>query len=334
MSRNRWNYSFLKPEVFGGDLDEPYLRQLGEVEAKPVVFVQGLHRSGTTFLLNSLYDLYPAVSTNVYHIANYRRLLHARKNGEEDLHKEEIARYLDVHGLRNRQIDAVPVWPESLDEYGFIFARFHVPYTLTWLLRQIYAKLCFLEGDARLVLLKDPVSFTSFVLIRAVFPEAKFIFIHRDPRQVFDSQVRAHLTRHVRYRMQDPFMALLMGRKVPRRYVFQSYLTPTRFARREAATVFSARIQQEVEGYLREIPFLPPECYVDVEYERLVNDTEATLARIVELIGIEPSKPLSSVRASPRRASPLPPDLAAAADDLAARLERLGYGSAGRAASR
>lgn len=325
MSKGKWDFPFLDARFNRQDLDAPYLSEIEQGEALPVVFIQGLHRSGTTFLLNSLHDLYSAVSTNVYHIAFYRRLLHAEKQGEAAHYQEEISRYLARHGLRDRQIDAVPVGPQTLDEYGFIYDRLGIHRTAAWMLREIRGKLSWLRPDAGFILLKDPVSFTSLTLLRAAVPDAKFVFIHRNPQRVLDSFVRAQLTRYEKFHNQDPYMALLMGRKARWNEVLVSYLVPRSMFRRRVAAGIAGRIRSEIAAYLRERPYLPPECCVDVEYERLVDDTETTLGRIVDHIGVEPERPLDTVVPEPRPAAPLHPDLVPIAENLGQSLTQMGY---------
>ena len=323
-ARNPLSTPFLDAVFNREDLDRPYLPMLQDLPQLPVVFIQGLHRSGTTFLLNALHGLLPAASTRVCQIVFYRRLLHAHRQGETAEQERLVARYLEHHGVRDRGIDHVAVGPHSLDEYGFIYERLGVPRTATWLLRELRAKLSYLHPEARVLFLKDPVSFGSLVLLRAAIPGARFISVHRDPGKVLDSLFRARLF-HLRGQLRDPYRALLLGRRPGLADRLRAYLMALPFRRSHLATLLASHLLGQIETYLRERPSLPEDSIIDVSFEHLLEDAPGQLGRLVDFLGVEPVRSLDSVRPAPRPVPPASPELRTAAGALRRQLDRLGY---------
>ena len=74
---------FLSTSEYLVDRDGSLRTIWGSVAVKPVVFIQGLRRSGTTFLLNALQEVTGAAALTVHDIAYYRQRVFGKLNGLE-----------------------------------------------------------------------------------------------------------------------------------------------------------------------------------------------------------------------------------------------------------
>ena len=188
-------------------------QQAPEILARPVagpIFISGLPRSGTTFLHSLLAEDRANLVPRVW------QLIHPYPPGNSgsgaDTRLRRVARQLRLFGLlapdfrRMHPIDAgspqecseitahvfaslrfdttyrIPSYRDWLDKAGHLEAyRFHKRF-LQHLQHQI-------PGDGRWVL-KCPDHVFALDAIRAVYPDARFVFVHRDPLAVLLSVAR------------------------------------------------------------------------------------------------------------------------------------------------
>jgi hypothetical protein len=152
------------------------------VQSQPL-FIIGAPRSGTTFLCNVL-NQHPLI-----HITNESRIfvlvkdmMQARSKRPDLLGHEFRDLFIDfLHGHAGEMVErfyrkalgiTVPIWGDK-----------HPP----------YADPCVLSGRTKSQP-RTPQSGSCLRLIRSSLPGAKFIHIHRDPRQVAHSLVRKNWT--------------------------------------------------------------------------------------------------------------------------------------------
>jgi hypothetical protein len=128
-------------------------------------------------------------------------------------------------------------------------------------LRYYLAKLAVLNPGRRL-LLKNPSHSARISKLRALFPGAKFVHIHRDPLEVLRS------TRKL-YRIVLPMMAL------------QAYDEAA--VERHLVSAYSLLMDRLVAGAAG----LPPNDFAEIRYTDLVRDPLATLKATYDRIGLD-----------------------------------------------
>ena len=137
------------------------------------------------------------------------------------------------------------------------------------------------------MLVKNPWDFANGRLIKELVPGAKFVFIHRNPFHVLNSMyqlIAAAVT------ASDPYLAMLC-----RRY---RQLKDSRFQRWVARRVFERApglvvrallmwVRRSAAGYLSSLSAIPSADRIDVNYETLCQEPNASMARILSHLGVE-----------------------------------------------
>jgi hypothetical protein len=173
--------------------DDCLLNELSGVRFDPV-FIMGPHRSGTTVLYQLLMATGQFNLTTAYHVVNQSQLLHLHLTGQEEAARKTFDRYLLEKGISDRGYDRVPVNSSTPEEYAYALAHQgrrpqmspgNLPSFVTFCL-----KLQRIQSPERPLLLKNPFDATRFQYLYDTFPTARFVFIHRHPARVIDSQIR------------------------------------------------------------------------------------------------------------------------------------------------
>src|SRR5688572_26807834 len=157
------------------------------------VFIVGDHRSGTTMLYQWLAATGAFTPVTAYHVIRYDHILSDHVSGAAAEAKAALQATFARHGLVDRIIDNVAVTPDLPEEYGFVIdggPRPHVGPATVERFTELCRKLRYTGGD-RPLLLKNPWDVLHFAYIKRALPAARFIFVHRDPVAVINSQVRA-----------------------------------------------------------------------------------------------------------------------------------------------
>jgi hypothetical protein len=203
------------PEI----LDEPL---------DPPLFVMGMPRSGTTFL----HRLLTADAANraplVWELIHPYALLDAK--GRKDCRRQEVSRQIRLFGLlspdfkRMHPIDAdSPQECSEITAHTFVSLRFDTTYWIPSYRRWIDAvghldayrfhkrflqHLQHQDRSRRRWVLKSPDHIFALDALRQVYPDARIVFVHRDPLHVMASNarltevLRKPFTRHVdRFRL-------------------------------------------------------------------------------------------------------------------------------------
>jgi hypothetical protein len=266
------------------------------------VFILGLHRSGTTWLYELLarsgcFDALTAGQVICYD----EYLADPANRAACGIRLRERFEQL---GLTCRGTEAVRLSPDTPEEYGFVLDNHGAGLRLSRRGLRLFQQMAHAvradSGGDRRLLLKNPWDFSNACLIKQLLPGAQFIFIHRNPFHVLSSMFRLVMST---VRQPDPYTAMLHRRY--RRFA------QGRVRRRVAGRVIEhvpgllvrgllAWVQRSTEGYLRSWPMIPPSDRIDVTYERLCQDPDAGVTKILHHLGVRAGECSHRRSAAPR----------------------------------
>lgn len=262
---------------------------IADVQVPPPLFVLGHHRSGTTHLWNLL-SLNPTFA--------YPNVLQA-VFPHTFLSFEPIARFgAQRLAMRRRPQDNVRVDPEgpSGEEKALCSASFrsiqmarHFPrqrarYARYLTMREASVaerqdwlqafdwfarKLLLRQGRDRTLVFRAPDHTAKIAILRELYPDARFVHIHRDPYKVFSS------TRWLERTAQPMF----------------AYQRPDR----DGLDDFILwRYRAMYDAYFQDIATIPEGCFSEVAFDELLDDPIGTVARIhadLDLDGFTAAEP-------------------------------------------
>ncbi|MEM8963789.1 MAG: sulfotransferase [Acidobacteriota bacterium] len=306
-----WIKLFLKqmgPLGKTASVDHEHLKRLDGVDFRPV-FVLGNHRSGTTLLYQMLAASESFNVVTAYHVIEGDRLLTNHLESRETTVKKELremlARRTAADGGK-RLIDEVSVSPDLPEEYGFRLSERKIrPRNLSEFIT-FCKKVQYIAGDTKPLLLKNPWDFPNFLFLRQALPQARFIFIHRNPLRVMNSQIRAV---RALFSARAPYHALVDP------WYRRIAASPTLLAfARWALSPPLGILFREVMGTMREsaVYFMQNHkalegAYIQVRYEDLCEDPSSTISRILGFLDMEPTQPQAyAPLVRPRRLDLLP----------------------------
>jgi len=275
-------------------------------EMQPVpVFILGLHRSGTTLL----YQLLGATGCfNVLtarHVAFFDDL--ARPHADPHAFERRVDKRFAALGQTDRCVDAVSVGPETPEEYGFLLERLTGSRTFSasaaGALQQICETVRRDAGQQRAMLLKNPWDFGRVSVIRAALPEARFVFIHRNPFHVLSSTLRMTL-----FAAEKPnaYLAMLSDSY---RALTQSEF-PWRVAQKLAlyapgllADWMIRDVARRACGFLRGLRRGDCDSFPQIRYEALCEDANGVISVTLDKLGFSPTDQNFSGRIGASRSS-------------------------------
>jgi len=316
--------------VTGRNDDSRFEADLREVRPWPV-FIIGLHRSGTTFLYQVVTSVFPVASLTVYHVVHYDRILLHHHDGTAAAARGELDGLFRSWSMATRRMDDVALSQAMPEEYGWVLRRrggaFHTNAKTAPLLDEICRKLVFLTPSAEAVLLKNPWDTGHVRDLLTFFPDARFIFLQRDPVAIVNSQLRVAKNFG---ESKNPFVDLLF-RGIP---LGRAWLRLQRAVRKTAGERLHGRIAL---GYIlrnvtRELSRLetswnmvPPRLRMALDYGGLVRDVDGALERVAAFLGLAPR--CAPVREKPKPRDPtLFPEVTAAEAGFRRRLKEMGIG--------
>ncbi len=295
------------------DEDAPWRALLEGVPIRPL-FVVGLHRSGTTFLYESLARVLPLAPLTAHHVLCYPRLLNRFQQGT--LHADQDA--LDAHfaalGLSDRQVDAIALSHAMVEEYGWLLQRFggsvHLERKTRPLFDDLCRKLLVLHPGAQAALLKNPWDTGWAPQIHRLYPQARFVFIARHPLRILHSQLENALLfggTEAEY-LQMLLAGFPLGRAVigAQRRLYR-WVGRERYARLMLRVLMSD-VRRELGRYLASWAALPEGCKLEVTYPALTERPAETLGAVARFFGLTPTCPLETIAPRPR-ARPLHPEV-------------------------
>ena len=181
------------PPVWDKSLDQPYLERLNGVEVRPV-FIIAPHRSGTTLLYRILVESGSFNAVTVHHILNRHRLLQLHFTNQDQAAREELNRTFESKGIRGESMNSREFSGDVLEEYCYAFDRQSRRPRLApdnaEEFKRFTKKLQVIQDVSRPLLLKNPYDGVGFLYLAEVFPDARFIFIYRNPVDVINSKIR------------------------------------------------------------------------------------------------------------------------------------------------
>ncbi len=178
--------------------DQAYLHVLTDQPQAPH-FILGCHRSGTTFLYQSLAGTGQFDFISPYDIVHYDRLLSERIHGGEAELRQRLQQELSGSS-GSRGIDQIRVDAEQAEEYGFLLPKnpqqFLFSPQLLPATRERFMEICrkkqFLDSAGRPLLLKNPDDFYGNIhYLYEEFSASKIVLVHRHPLMVLNSQINA-----------------------------------------------------------------------------------------------------------------------------------------------
>ncbi|MBE9171086.1 sulfotransferase [Pleurocapsales cyanobacterium LEGE 06147] len=271
--------------------DEPYLDSIAKVNFSPV-FIMGDHRSGTTLLYKLLAATKCFNFVKTYHIIKYNEILFNYINKTENQVRQELETLFTSLGISDRVFDKVTVNPDLPEEYGFILKNiagdesFITSKNLP-VLQQLCRKIQFVSDPDKPLLLKNPWDFPRFMYVKSIFPEAKFIFIHRHPIPVINSKLKVVRTSLSEW---NAYTGLISQRYIkvfnnPVQRFFYRMLYSKYF--NLGLNQVTKQAVQSTTYFLENIDSLPKTNYISVRYEDLCNEPKTTILKIVEFLELE-----------------------------------------------
>lgn len=293
--------------VFGAAVVEEDAGYAGLLDGVPVrpVFVMGLHRSGTTFLLESLARVFPLATLTAFDVLTYPRLLSRYQAGLRRRDQVAFDAALASRGLADRQVDAIALSHETVEEYGWVLQRRAGDLRLSRRTQPAFDELCrklmvLHPGDAGVVV-KNPWDTGYAARIRRLYPDARFVFIARHPLRILHSQLRNALL--FGGTEAEYLWMLLEGFPLGRAVIgaqrrLHRWVGEERYARIMIRGLMSD-VRRELGRYRDAWTALPPEARIEVTYPELTSAPVDVLRRVAAFLDLEPSAPLATVE--PRR---------------------------------
>ena len=291
--------------------DQAYLNQLGELPDQ-LIFLLGPHRSGTTFLHQLLADSGAVDYISYYDIVEFTRLLFNFHNDQQQQAIQRIQAQLDLCGP-TRKIDAIATGPFQPEEYGYILER--SPYNIYTSetisntdfsqLRVLCQKKHYFSTVQKPLLLKNPNDFyDGFIRIATEFPLAQFIFLHRHPLLVFNSQVTAW---RQLINKQSPWLSML---DASYKGIFETEFSHIKY---RMSLLMDSGLEKIFNTLCRAYDFylthsnqLSSSQVVNLRYEDVCNDPLKQIGIISQHFALPISLSTLNIKAQPRQISILP----------------------------
>jgi hypothetical protein len=282
----------------GGNMpaaDSKHANMLKRVTFRPI-FVIGDHRSGTTLLYQLLAATGGFQVLTAYHIIQYDELLtnHIQNRTEEV--KQNLRERFARLGLGNRILDNVQVSPDLPEEYRFVIEDSPRPKLRPSNLPrfiQMCQKLRFACGADKPILLKNPWDCLNFVFLYRTFPEAKFVFLQRNPLAVIDSQLRAT---HSIFTERNEYLALLSPWYAG---LFRSRWKARllRILSSPGSPLWMFLVPRHViranRYFIQNISLLPKDSYFSLRYEDLCRSPREIIGALLRFLGVSPETPVA-----------------------------------------
>ena len=250
----------------------------------------GLHRSGTTLLYKILNETGNFIILTTYDVIHYDQLLYNHINKIEKKEKSNLNNLMQKKGIINRKFDQMKVGANREHEYVDIFLNRNYSTKLTQKNNRLFDEMCrklkFISKKNKPILLKNPFDYPNFLKIKELYPNAKFIFIHRHPLDVLNSCMYV-LKSH--YSKKNNYIALY-----DKNYS-KIYNNPlTRYFLRFYYIKFPLGIFQEIFSiirgnnyYLKNINKLSEKDYIPITYETLCSYPNKTIQSITNFLDIK-----------------------------------------------
>ncbi len=291
--------------------DRNLLHLLDGVSFDPV-FIIGDHRSGTTLLYKILADTGSFQVLNAYHVVHYDEILLNHQSGREQEAKQQLARRFSELGISDRIIDQVHASPDTPEEYGFALEDSRRPYVRSTNLSrmvEICRKLQFTQSAYKPLLLKNPWDVLSFLDLGTFFPNARFVFLHRHPLGVMNSQLRAIRSLLA---VRNEYTILLA------QWYARLWRSPLRLALMRATfaagspwwrSIIPPHVLRANRYFAENVERIPAEDRISVTYEELCRNPRETVGKLLGFLGAEPAARLNYESMISQRDAELLPEI-------------------------
>jgi len=293
------------------DEDAEFLSRLDGTRLRPI-FVMGLHRSGTTFLYESLARLFPLAPLTAYHIVFYKRLLSRFKQGNQATDQATLDRYFAERGVSTRQIDEIKLSHRTVEEYCWLLKKYggsvHLNDRTVNLFEEMCRKLLYMQAGSETVLMKNPWDTGAGAGISALFPESRFVYISRDPISVLNSQLK---NAEIFASKDSPYLDLLVTGFPLAQLVFYVERILYRIVGAQKFRVIMTRrlmrdMTRNLKGYKQAVEELPPEMCLETSYQELCERPAQTFKDIGNFLGLTPRLDPAVIESRPRSGELLP----------------------------
>lgn len=273
--------------------DQQHMQLLENVEFQPV-FILGLHRSGTSILYKMLNATECFNPVTAYHLIRYDQLLTNHINNHEESSKKELTESFQEKGLDDRGIDKLKINADFAEEYGFLLGQktlemYITPKNLA-LFAEMAKKIQVISENNKPILLKNPYDLPNFLYIKQVFPNAKFVFIHRHPFKTLSSNIKAV---DVLLKNKNPYTTQLF-RLYNKIFENPLILIPIRlcFSRFKIFGVMflTMNSSKATRYYLKNIDELPKHDYISIKYEEFCHHPQKTIENIMNFLNLDMNK--------------------------------------------
>ncbi|MCJ7571334.1 MAG: sulfotransferase [Candidatus Thermoplasmatota archaeon] len=270
--------------------DKKYIKNLKNISFSPI-FILGLQRSGTSILYKILQETNEFNTTTFYHLLNFNQLLYNFENNLEQESKKNLDQYLHNLGLSNRGIDDIIINANYVHEYPYLFAKQHYPRMITqknqWLSDLLCKKIMYISKNNNPILLISTHENQNFLKLKEIYPNAKFIFIHRNPLFQISSSLKAW--QYV-FTKKNIFTAILsdwydknyqnpLFRLIYKIY-YSSPMPPGLFE-------IIYHTKKSTQYYLGNIKKLDESDYISITYEKLCESPKKIFNNLKKFLDIE-----------------------------------------------
>lgn len=295
--------------------DASLLPLIQNVAARPV-FIMGLHRSGTTFLYDSVARCFPVANLSLYHLFYYDRLLRNHEEGQENRDRQTLNRLFRSLGITDRKLDAVYVDDRMVEEYGWILRNHSFSMKVTasnWhVLDEMCRKLQYVTPGAQAVLLKNPWDTGNARKILQWFPNARFIYITRDPIYILNSQINAAISLLTG---SQPFQTLLVDNfktilgRTSLNLVYAGWkvmrgikmLTGNRPFEMILRPLTALAVEQQLKQYYQDLEELPPETVYALDYQSFNERPQHHLRELADFLDLPLMMDPEKINPQPRK---------------------------------
>ena len=289
----------------------------------------GLHRSGTTFLYECLSKVLPVAKTTIQHAVFYPQLISSYHTDKGLSDGATLEAYFQHNHASQRGNDNIELNSNTAEEYGWVLREqagsFVVGTKTAGTLKDLVQKISYMNPECKAILLKNPWDITSAEYIAKTFPQAKFIFIHRNPLEILNSEISNLLYFS---RSEDPLLFLLT-RNIPEKRIlfaiirFIRLVTTEKLFLKLMTRALAADIASNLQHYEHSLQELPAQSIIETSYADLVDNTPATLTKICDFLQLKTISNVESLQGKRRNAKILP-CVAEHSSKMQARLKSLG----------
>ncbi len=301
----------IKTAAANGSPDKKQLSIIQDVTFRPI-FIVGDHRSGTTLLHRLLAETGCFNYVSAYHVIRYEHVLSDFLAARTEAAHREVMAEFQRQGIKDRVIDKTPAVPEAPIEYGFILSdpsdqRPRITEKTRAKFEEIAKKIQYVSDPNKALLLKNPWDVIGFMDIKRWYPNARFVFIHRHPVNILNSQLQAVRSmlgsRNGFAAMIAPWYRALYERPAKLWIARTIGKPPLRLWER----LLAHHTTKMARYYMANFKRLPAGDAIEIQYEELCRNPEATMGKVMDFLDAHPAEPIDwAKKIAPREPRLLP----------------------------